>query len=117
MKATIIDLSGEDIFSSILEGLSQRSLFSFKTGRLWTVRTYRKTYKLFMANGVLFNQESEVCEAEFVIRKISRSVARIYHGSKESIVLGKLPAAKEWGYVKDYVDGIWMKPQQNYQLS
>ena len=84
-----------------------------KLAGIWTVRTYREAYKLFMANGILFNHESEVRGPEFVTRKISRSVAKIYHGSKEPLVLGNLGAVKDWGYAKDYVEGMWMMLQQD----
>ena len=53
-----------------------------KLAGMWTVRTYREAYKLFMSNGILFNHESEVRGPEFVTREISRSVAKIYHGSR-----------------------------------
>ena len=53
-----------------------------KLAGIWTVRTYREAYKLFMSNGILFNHESEVRGPEFVTREISRSVAKIYHGSR-----------------------------------
>ena len=66
-----------------------------------------------MSNGILFNHESEVRRPEFVTRKISKSVAKIYHGSKEPIVLGNLSAVKDWGYAKDYVEGMWMMLQQD----
>ena len=62
---------------------------------LWTVRTYRDAYKLFMVNGILFNNESEVRGPEFVTRKISTSIAKIYNGIEEPVVLGNLDAAKD----------------------
>ena len=49
---------------------------------IWTVRTYRETYKLFMSNGILFNHESEVRGPEFVTRKISMAVAKIAHDQR-----------------------------------
>ncbi len=85
-----------------------------KLAGIWTVRTYRDAYKLYMSNGILFNHESEVRGPEFVTRKISRSVARIYHGSKDPIVLGNLSAVKDWGYARDYVEGMWLMLQQDY---
>jgi GDPmannose 4,6-dehydratase len=85
-----------------------------KLAGIWTVRTYREAYKLFMSNGILFNHESEVRGPEFVTRKISRSVAKIYHGSREPLVLGNLDAVKDWGYAKDYVEGMWMMLQQDF---
>ena len=78
-----------------------------KLAGLWTVRTYRDAYQLFMGNGILFNHESEVRGPEFVTRKISKGVARISLGSSEPIVLGNLSAVKDWGYAKDYVEGMW----------
>lgn len=85
-----------------------------KLAGVWTVRTYREAYRLFMANGILFNHESEVRGPEFVTRKISKSVAKIYHGSKDPLVLGNLDAVKDWGYAMDYVKGMWMMLQQDY---
>ncbi|MDS0256821.1 GDP-mannose 4,6-dehydratase [Thermoplasmatales archaeon AK] len=84
-----------------------------KLAGLWTVRTYREAYRLFMCNGILFNHESEVRGPEFVTRKISQAVARIYHGSSEPVVLGNLSAVKDWGYAKDYVEGIWLMLKQD----
>ncbi len=85
-----------------------------KLAGIWTMRTYRDAYKLYMSNGILFNHESEVRGPEFVTRKISIGVARIFHGSKEPIVLGNLSAVKDWGYAKDYVEGMWKMVQQDY---
>lgn len=78
-----------------------------KLAGLWTTRTYRDAYQLFMSNGILFNHESEVRGPEFVTRKISMGVARTSLGSTEPIVLGNLSAVKDWGYAKDYVEGMW----------
>ena len=85
-----------------------------KLARVWTVRTYREAYRLFIANGILFNHEFEVRGREFVTRKISKSVAKIYHDSKDPLVLGDLDSVKDWGYAKDYVAGMWMMLQQDY---
>jgi len=85
-----------------------------KLAGFWTVRTYRDAYRLFMTNGILFNHESEVRGPEFVTRKISQGVARIGNGSDEPIVLGNLGAVKDWGYAKDYVNGMWKMLQQDY---
>ena len=85
-----------------------------KLAGIWTVRTYRDAYKLYISNGILFNHESEVRGPEFVTRKITRSVAKIYQGSKEPINLGNLSAVKDWGYARDYVEGMWLMLQQDY---
>ncbi|MCL4332752.1 MAG: GDP-mannose 4,6-dehydratase [Candidatus Thermoplasmatota archaeon] len=85
-----------------------------KLAGIWTVRTYREAYKLYMSNGILFNHESEVRGPEFVTRKITRAVARIHNGSTDPVVLGNLSAVKDWGYAKDYVDGMWKMLQTDY---
>ena len=84
-----------------------------KLAGIWTVRTYREAYNLYMANGILFNHESEVRGPEFVTRKISMAVARIAKGSKEPVMLGNLSAVKDWGYAMDYVEGMWKMLQQD----
>ncbi len=66
-----------------------------------------------MTNGILFNHESEVRGPEFVTRKITRGVAGIHNSLYEPIVLGNLGAVKDWGYAKDYVEGMWMMMQQD----
>jgi GDPmannose 4,6-dehydratase len=85
-----------------------------KLAGIWTVRTYREAYRLYMANGILFNHESEVRGPEFVTRKISMAVAKIAHGSKDPVILGNLSAVKDWGYARDYVEGMWKMLQQDY---
>lgn len=42
--------------------------------------------------------------ANFVTRKISRSVAKIYLGQLECFSLGNLDAKRDWGHAKDYVE-------------
>ena len=78
-----------------------------KLAGYWTIKTYREAYDLFMCNGILFNHESEVRGPEFVTRKISLHVARYHHGNREPLELGNLDARKDWGYAKDYVEGMW----------
>ena len=85
-----------------------------KLAGIWTVRTYREAYKLYMSNGILFNHESEVRGPEFVTRKITRAVARIHNGSMDPVILGNLSAVKDWGYAKDYVEGMWKMLQTDY---
>ena len=93
----------------------QRSPYAVsKLAGIWTVRTYREACKLYMANGILFNHESEVRGPEFVTRKISMAVTKIAHGSKDPVILGNLSAVKDWGYARDYVEGMWKMLQQDY---
>lgn len=45
-----------------------------------------------------------VSGANFVTRKISRSVAKIHLGQQESFSLGNLDSKRDWGHAKDYVE-------------
>ncbi len=85
-----------------------------KLAGYWTCKNYRDAYGLFISNGILFNHESEFRGPEFVTRKISKGVSRIVKGDKNPIELGNLSARKDWGYARDYVEGMWMMLNYKY---
>ncbi|WP_404308578.1 GDP-mannose 4,6-dehydratase [Neorhodopirellula lusitana] len=68
---------------------------------------YRKSYDMFASNGILFNHESPRRGETFVTRKITRAATRIKVGLQEKLYLGNLDAKRDWGYAKDYVEGMW----------
>ena len=78
----------------------------------WITVNYRESYNIFACNGILFNHESPRRGETFVTRKITRGLARIASGKHECIYLGNLDAKRDWGYAKDYVEGMWMMLQQ-----
>ena len=57
--------------------------------------------------GILFNHESPLRGLEFVTRKITDGIAKIKLGKQDVLELGNLDAKRDWGYAKDYVDGMW----------
>lgn len=73
----------------------------------WITVNYRESYGLFGASGILFNHESPLRGREFVTRKITDAVARIRLGKLDVLELGNLEARRDWGYAKEYVDGMW----------
>ena len=73
----------------------------------WMTVNYRESYGIFGASGILFNHESPLRGREFVTRKISDSVARIKLGKLDCVSLGNLDAKRDWGFARDYVDGMW----------
>ncbi|XP_027625579.1 GDP-mannose 4,6 dehydratase isoform X3 [Tupaia chinensis] len=79
----------------------------------WIVVNFREAYDLFAVNGILFNHESPRRGANFVTRKISRSVAKIYLGQLECFSLGNLDAKRDWGHAKDYVEAMWLMLQND----
>jgi GDPmannose 4,6-dehydratase len=74
---------------------------------------YRESYGLHASSGILFNHESERRGLEFVTRKITNSLARIKLGLQDSITLGNLDSARDWGYAGDYVEAMWLMLQQD----
>jgi GDPmannose 4,6-dehydratase len=74
---------------------------------------YRKAYGLFVCSGILFNHESPRRGEQFVTRKITKAAARIKLGLQKELRLGNLDAKRDWGYAKEYVEGMWMMMQHD----
>lgn len=73
----------------------------------WMTINYRESYGIFGASGILFNHESPLRGREFVTRKITDSVAKIALGQLDVLELGNLDAKRDWGFAKEYVEGMW----------
>lgn len=73
----------------------------------WMTINYRESYDIFAVSGILFNHESPLRGREFVTRKITDSVARIKLGKLDVLELGNLDAKRDWGFAKEYVEGMW----------
>lgn len=73
----------------------------------WMTINYRETYGIFASSGILFNHESPLRGREFVTRKITDSVAKIKLGKLDVLELGNLDAKRDWGFAKEYVEGMW----------
>ena len=73
----------------------------------WMTVNYRESYGIFGASGILFNHESPLRGREFVTRKITDTVAKIKLGKQEWLELGNMDAKRDWGFAKEYVEGMW----------
>jgi GDPmannose 4,6-dehydratase len=73
----------------------------------WMTINYRESYDIFGASGILFNHESPLRGREFVTRKITDSVAKIKQGKLDVLELGNMDAKRDWGFAKEYVEGMW----------
>jgi len=78
----------------------------------WITKNYRESYNIFACNGILFNHESPRRGETFVTRKVTKGLARIMLGLEDALYMGNLDAKRDWGYAKDYVEGMWMMLQQ-----
>lgn len=77
----------------------------------WAVVNYREAYGLFACNGILFNHESPRRGETFVSRKITLAAVKMAAGQQDKLLLGNLDAKRDWGYAKDFVEGMWMMLQ------
>lgn len=73
----------------------------------WMTINYRESYGIFGSSGILFNHESPLRGREFVTRKITDGVAKIATGKLDALELGNIDAKRDWGYAKEYVEGMW----------
>lgn len=71
-----------------------------------TAVNYRESYGLKVSCGILFNHESPLRGLEFVTRKVTNAVARIYHAKQSFIELGNLKSERDWGFAGDYVKAM-----------
>ncbi|HMB45559.1 MAG TPA: GDP-mannose 4,6-dehydratase [Candidatus Methanoperedens sp.] len=90
-----------------------RSPYGFaKVYAHWACINYRESYGMHASSGILFNHESPRRGIEFVTRKITEGVARIYHGMANELRLGNLDARRDWGFAGDYVKAMWLMMQE-----
>ena len=83
-----------------------------KAYAFYLTRNYRESYGMYAVNGILFNHESPRRSENFVTRKITLSIANILAGKQECMHLGNLEAKRDWGYAKEFVEGMWLMLQQ-----
>jgi GDPmannose 4,6-dehydratase len=79
----------------------------------WIVKNYRESYGMFACNGILFNHESERRGEDFITRKITTSIAKLYSDPTFTLEIGNLDAKRDWGHAQDYVYGMWLMLQQD----
>lgn len=77
----------------------------------WMTVNYRESYNIFAASGILFNHESPLRGREFVTRKITDAAAKIHLGQLDRLELGNLSAKRDWGFAKEYVEGMYLMLQ------
>ena len=83
-----------------------------KAAAFWQVANYREAYALHASTGILFNHESPLRPERFVTQKIVSTACRIAAGSGETLKLGNIDIARDWGWAPDYVDAMWRMLQQ-----
>jgi GDPmannose 4,6-dehydratase len=77
----------------------------------WMTINYRESYNIFATSGILFNHESPLRGLEFVTRKITDGMAKIKLGKQDVLELGNMDAKRDWGFAKEYVEGMYLMLQ------
>ena len=96
-----------------LTPFNPRSVYGIsKLAAFHLARNYREHHKLFVTAGILYNHESLRRGHQFVTRKISSTVAKIYLGLADRLELGNIDALRDWGYAPDYVAAMHAMLQQ-----
>jgi GDPmannose 4,6-dehydratase len=85
---------------------------------LWITKNYRESYGMHISNGILFNHEGERRGETFVTRKITMALSKIKNALDndkdfQTLKLGNLYSKRDWGYAKDFVEGMWLMLQQD----
>ncbi|GAB3708053.1 GDP-mannose 4,6-dehydratase [Spirosoma flavus] len=83
-----------------------------KAAAFWQVANYREAYQLHASTGILFNHESPLRPERFVTQKIVAAACRIANGSQETLSLGNIDIARDWGWAPEYVEAMWLMLQQ-----
>jgi len=73
----------------------------------WATVNYRETYNIFACSGILFNHESPLRGNEYVTKKIISGLTNIKFGKQKYLKVGNIETMRDWGYAKDYVEGIY----------
>ena len=120
-KARFYQASTSELYGKVVE-VPQSEITPFyprspygvaKLYAFWIVKNYRESYGMFACNGILFNHESERRGEDFITRKVTTSIAKIYSDPNFTLEIGNMDAKRDWGHAEDYVYGMWLMLQQN----
>jgi GDPmannose 4,6-dehydratase len=119
IKTKFYQASSSEMFGKVME-IPQKETTPFyprspygcaKVFAYWITKNYRESYNIFACNGILFNHESPRRGGTFVTKKITEGLVKIKLGLQEKLYLGNLDSKRDWGYAKDYVEGMWLMLQ------
>jgi GDPmannose 4,6-dehydratase len=113
-KTRYFNASTSDIFSQNTKIIDEQSPISpdnpygcAKACSHFLIKSYRQRYKLFLVNGILFNHDSTRRSINFIGKKIINNAIKIKLGIKKKIFIQDASVIRDFGYAKDYVEGIY----------
>lgn len=113
-KTKYFNASTSDIFSESTKAIDEQSKISpdnpygcAKACSHFLIKSYRRRYKLFLVNGILFNHDSTRRSTMFIGKKIINSAIKIKLKQKKKIFIQNTSVVRDFGYAKDYVEGMY----------
>jgi GDPmannose 4,6-dehydratase len=99
---------GESVVHDETAALNPQSPYAAaKAAAHMLCRSYRESYGIRIACGILFNHESRRRGRQFLSRKVVDHVLALRAGRDDGpLALGNLKAQRDWGFAADYVDGM-----------
>ncbi len=73
---------------------------------------YYRGKGLYCSTAILYNHESSRRNNSFVTKKIITNMIKIKNGEIDKFTLANLDTKKDWGYAKDYANGMFLMNQQ-----
>jgi GDPmannose 4,6-dehydratase len=118
--AKFYQASSSEMFGKVLETPQKESTAFYprspygvaKVYGHYMTTNYRESYGMYACSGILFNHESPRRGIQFVTRKITDAVAKIYLGQQNELSLGNIEARRDWGFAGDYAEAMWLMLQQ-----
>lgn len=120
-KARLYQASTSELYGKVVETPQKESTPFYprspygvaKLYAFWIVKNYRESYGLYACNGILFNHESERRGGDFLTRKVTLGLGKIYSDPSFTLEVGNLDAKRDWGHAEDYVYAMWLMLQQD----
>ena len=90
------------------EKFSPLSIYALgKVTSYYACEMYKSVYNMKIYGAIFYNHESEFRPDEYVTRKITKAVARIFYGKQKFLSLGDIKSKIDWGYAGDYVEAAY----------
>ena len=85
-----------------------------KAASFHLAKTYREAHNLFIVNGIMFSHESYRRSKKFLTQTLISQIVDVHLGLKEKVHIGSLDVVRDWGYAKEYVEGMYLSLQNDF---
>ena len=97
-----------------LTPFESNSLYGLSKIAEYYLANYYRNNGLHVSMAILYNHESSRRSINFVTKKIISNMIAIKNRQIINFSLGNINSKKDWGYAKDYVNGMYLMAQQEF---